>query len=174
MFQLDTNRINSRGKLPNINQLEKWHADGVILMDLSLAAKNECDAGNSPRRAEKASEYIFSIPIIDSSHEREIIVRIERLLFPKGAADQNQRNDIAVIFTAAKYNAILVTNDGDSKSQPGGILGYRNELAEMNIRVMRDDDAVKLVLERILHRDEMAALEAKNGIHPLPFWHGKD
>ena len=35
MFQIDANRINARGDLENMNQLQKWHADRKQLLPLA-------------------------------------------------------------------------------------------------------------------------------------------
>ena len=46
-------------------------------------------------------------------------------MFPNGAKDDNELNDVRIVCEAKKYEAILVTGDGGSKAQPGGILGNR-------------------------------------------------
>ena len=40
-FQIDTNRINARQNLPNMNLLEKWHNAGVIRLEMSEHSSNE-------------------------------------------------------------------------------------------------------------------------------------
>lgn len=40
-FHLDSNRINARGRLPAVTQLERWHGDGVIDLELSEVAHDE-------------------------------------------------------------------------------------------------------------------------------------
>jgi hypothetical protein len=37
---------------------------------------------------------------------------IECVVFPGGALDEGQRNDVRIVAEAAKYAALLVTNDG--------------------------------------------------------------
>jgi hypothetical protein len=174
MMSLDTNRINSRGKLPNVTQLEKWAKDGVIILGLSETAMKECHAGSDAIRSEKASGYIYAIASIDSPRELEILRDIERIVFPLGPKDANERNDVAIAFTASKYNEILVTADGDSRKQPGGLLGHRKELSDLGVRIMSDEEAVQHVRIRIKDRDILAARAAKIACRPEPDWLGKD
>lgn len=47
-FHLDSNRINARGGLLAVTQLERWHGDGVIDLELSEVAHDEV-AQASPR-----------------------------------------------------------------------------------------------------------------------------
>jgi len=65
-FQIDTNRINSRGTLVAMNRLERWHRDGVIGLVMSDIAHAEAKAGRNTRRSRKAVGYIYSL-----SFERE-------------------------------------------------------------------------------------------------------
>ncbi|MBK6593629.1 MAG: hypothetical protein IPG23_13270, partial [Burkholderiales bacterium] len=84
-----------------------------------------------------------------------------------GAKDQNQRNDVTVIYEAHKYGALLITNDGGSKTQPGGILGNRDKLKGM-VRIFSDVEAVDFIRSRILERDEMNRRIAREFALPLP------
>ena len=99
---------------------------------------------------------------------------IERAVFPGGAASQSQRNDVDIVFNALKYGATLITNDGGSKRQPGGILGNRDRLADLGVRVMTPPEAVRLVRQRIAERDERARRSAERDGKRLPEWVGKD
>ncbi len=54
-FQIDTNRINSRRSLENMNRLEKWRRDGVIGMFMSDVANAEARDGCDILRSRKAS-----------------------------------------------------------------------------------------------------------------------
>jgi hypothetical protein len=65
----------------------------------------------------------------------------------------NEANDVEIAFNANKYGAILVTADGGSRRQPGGILGNRVALARLGVQVMSDGEAVALVREKIQERD---------------------
>ena len=99
---------------------------------------------------------------------------IERVLFPDGATSQSERNDAEILFNARKYTAILVTGDGGSKRQPGGILGNREALAQLGISVMTDAEAVAYTKERIAERDERLRRRADRDGTVLPAWVGQD
>ena len=175
MFQIDTNRINSKQKLENMNLLEKWHEDGVINIGMPEPATKESFAGNDEKRIKKASQYIHSYTYADTQEEKELLRRIENIIFPDGAKDQNQRNDVEIVFNAHKYGKILVTNDGGSKKQPGGILGNSQKLKkELDVNVMSDEDAVNLVRKKIQKRDTFAKAIANRENIDVPDWVGKD
>jgi hypothetical protein len=106
-----------------MNQLERWRADGVILMDMSEVAQGEAMSGRDDRRTAKALDTIFSMTYADTPQEKQKLLEIEAILCPEGAKTQNQSNDVEIVFNALKYGRILVTADGGSKSQPGGNLG---------------------------------------------------
>ena len=118
-FHIDTNRVNARTTLPNMNQLERWRNDGVVLLSMSRTAQEEAAAGGSAARSRKARGHIFTLTGNLIDEERGQVATIERVLFPAGASTQSERNDVDVVFNAGKYCAILVTADGASKRQPG-------------------------------------------------------
>ncbi|OGR06425.1 MAG: hypothetical protein A3K23_00960 [Desulfobacca sp. RBG_16_58_9] len=140
-FQIDANRINSSGRLEYMNKLERWHKDGVIRIKMAEPAQDEAAHG-SRDRARKAYEYISTMTESTTPKEIELLKSIERILFREGASTQNERNDIEIVFNAWKYGCILVTNDGGSRCQPGGILGNRDKLLELGIQVLTDEEAV--------------------------------
>jgi len=173
-FYIDTNRINARRGLPHMNQLEKWHRNRVISIQMAEEAHNEAIRGNNPERERKARSYIYSIVPPDMQTQyRHIPKEIEDILFPSGARTPSQVNDVRIVFNAAYYMSILVTNDGDSSTQPNGILGNRDKLAKF-VQVMRDSEAVELVKERIRQRDKRARKVASMTGQPLPEWVGND
>jgi hypothetical protein len=159
VFQIDANLINAHQKLPDVNKLEKWCEDEVILINMSSVAHAEAQAGNSPARIRKASTQIFTAtqPVEPTD---PIFKQVEEALFPGGAAAENQRNDVRIVCEAAKYQAILVTADGASKSQPGGILGNREKLP---VQVMSPEEAVVFVESKIRERDEFNLRVAQAG-----------
>jgi hypothetical protein len=173
MFHIDTNRLNARRALATMNQIEKWADDEVILINMSAAAYDEARAGSSPQRTRKATGFIFTIETEDEILEHPSYQHIETALFPDGAKDQNQRNDVLVVFEAQKYGAILITNDGASKSQPGGILGNRDKLKGM-VRILSDAEAVEFIRSKIAARDELNRSIAKELGLPIPEWTGQD
>jgi hypothetical protein len=144
-FFLDSNCLNARGKLPAVSRLEAWGRDGVI--ELMLPQGTFEEATREPWRS-KSREYIFTMDHADTPDERARLRKIEQVIFP-GGAQGSAATDVRIVFNADKYGAILVTNDGASKNQPGGILGARDALAALNIRVMRPEEACAQVEERL-------------------------
>ena len=173
-FIIDANRINARQADPHMNRLETWRDNEVIELMMSESSHQEASAGGDPQRARKASMHIFSMTMASTAGEQEELRSIEKILFPGGAATPNQRNDVDIVFNAAKYRRILITADGGSKRQPGGMLGNRVALAPLGVRIMTAEEAVALVQQKITDRDEMARLGAQMERRPLPEWVGKD
>lgn len=166
-FHIDTNRINSRGRLDNMNRLELWKKKGLILLNMSQVAHDEARAGGDQRRARKAYGNIYSSTMANTSEEQMQLREIETILFPTGAATQNERNDAEIAFNARKYNATLITADGD-------LLTRRIELSRIGIKVMTDNDAVALVENRIAERDKRARIASQMLGVPCPEWVGND
>lgn len=173
-FHIDTNRVNARTSLPYMNQLEKWRRDGVILMQMSEVARGEALAGGSPNRGRKVRSYIFTQTMNLIEDEQRLLHEIAAVLFPDGPSSDNERNDIEIVFNAWKLSAILVTADGGSRRQPGGILGHRDELKRLGITVLTDEEAVALVKKKIAERDGLAAERRGWKGSPLPAWVGVD
>jgi hypothetical protein len=173
MFHIDTNRLNARQALETMNQIEKWADDEVILTNMSGTAYGESKAGNSVQRTNKANSYIFTIEMEDEIADHPDYRRIEAALFLGGAKDENQKNDVRVVFEAQKYGAYLITNDGASKTQPGGILGNREKLRDM-LRILSDGEAVAFIKSKIRERDDLNCRIANECGLPLPEWTGKD
>ena len=170
-FHIDTNRINARQKLENMNQLEKWSDNGVIRLEKSEVVLHELLVGSNSQRNKKAISGIYSMTYAESPEEKQKLIKIEEILFPKGAINDNQKNDVEIVFNAYKYCHILITNDGDSKKQPGGILGNAERLKdEVSIIVMTDQEAVTLVEKRIKNRNKNCRAVSKRTGMPLPNW----
>ena len=161
VLHIDTNLINARQKLPAVNQIEKWFENEVILINISGTARGEALAGNYVPRTQpmEPSDPLYS--------------KVETALFPEGVRDDNQRNDVRIVCDAAKYAAILVTGDGGSKTQPGGILGNRDKLRDV-VKILSLDEAVAFVREKITERDEFNVQVAKEFGGELPPWTGLD
>src|SRR5215210_2654668 len=96
-FQIDTNRINSRSKLPAMNRLEDWHRKGLIEILLSEPAQHEALAGQLPSRVSKAYGYIFSRETFRGPEEIAEEEKIEQILFPGGAQSESERNDVRIV-----------------------------------------------------------------------------
>jgi hypothetical protein len=175
MFHLDTNRINAKQNLEHMNRLEQWAANDVIMLDMAEVALNEAMAGGNAQRAAKALNSIYSETFASTSQERQMLATIERILFPEGADDQNKRNDVEIVFNAAKYCRILVTADGDSRTQPRGILGNAGSLKKaVGVEIMRDAEAVERVERRIRARDARCRKRFELEGTPIPDWVGQD
>ena len=175
MFHIDTNRINARQKLEHMNQLEQWAAVDVIALEMAEVTLNEATAGGNRERSSKARQSIFSEALATTPGERDMLVAIERILFPDGADDQNKRNDVEIVFTAAKYGRILVTADGASKTQPGGILGNAPALKKtIGVEIMTDEQATMAVRKKIQARDARCVRRHEFNDEPLPDWIGLD
>ena len=123
-FQIDANRINARGGEANMNRLEQWRANGIIEIVMSECAATEAAFGG-PLQARKAMTYIQSQTVATTPPEVLMLRNIEAALFPRGADTVGKQHDVEIVFNAQKYGRILVTKDGGSKRQPGGILGRR-------------------------------------------------
>jgi hypothetical protein len=173
-FQLDTNRINSRGTLPQVNQLEEWSRAGLIWLDLSACAQTEAASGGDRRRRRHALQYTATETLAENPEERARLESIRKVLSPKGLRTARQRADIEIVFNAFKYGAILVTNDGGSKRQPAGILGSKRSLQRLGIMVMSDIEAVAHVRFWIAWRDRTALRFASEMGQAVPDWIGRD
>lgn len=183
IFHLDTNLINAKQRLAEVNRLEKWATDGVILINMSGVAHAEAQADGNPHRVKKAATHIFTIISDDEGDPSDaaaggadqLFAKIEATLFESGAQNENQRNDVHIVCEAIKYNATLVTNDGASKSQPGGILGNRDKLKALaNIKIMSPAEAVSFVEKKIAERDGWVLRVVQETGETLPAWVGKD
>jgi hypothetical protein len=175
VFYIDTNRINARQSLPAMNQLEDWHRNGVISLQMAEEAHDEAIAGGNAQRQKKTSTYIYStVPQGIHGANAGLLSRIEHAIFPSGVRTRKDRNDVNIVFNAHYYTAILLTADGASKTQPNGILGSREDLRKLGIEVMRDYEAVQLVRLKIIERDDRAKRLAAVTGEPLPQWVGRD
>jgi len=173
-FHIDTNRINAKSCLKYMNILERWYENDVIYIEMAEVAQNEAANRGSSLRSEKAYSYIATETLARTPDEFRMLRQIIEVLFPNGIKSTNEKNDVEIVFNAWKYGRILVTDDGGSKKQPGGILGSRGKLSTLGIKVLRDYEAVELVKEKIIQRDQSALKVASCKKDPIPQWVGKD
>lgn len=147
----------------------------MITLNICETVLKEATVDRNPQRTKAAHGHIIAEPLrltVDENHTYE---RIKTILHPNGALPGTNLNDVEILFTAKKYCAWLVTNDGGSRRQPGGILGNRKILAnELGIIVMKEDEAVIEIRNRIFTRDKVATHLAEKGFGDLPDWVGKD
>jgi len=176
-FHLDANLINARQKDDAVNQLERWRDDGVIGLVMAGVAHAEAQAGtgvNAVARKRKAASHIFTIHEVGAPKEDDTYAKVENILWGK-AADDNQANDVEVVCEAIRWHAILVTNDGDSKEQPKGILGNRVRLREQFAAVIyRPKEAVAFIRSKLAERDDFNAQVSKVTGTAMPDWTGRD
>jgi len=173
-FMIDANRINARQADPHMNQIEAWREHDVVEVIMPAVAYEEARAGGNAVRARKVGLQIFSMTKATTSKEQEELRQIERLLFLGGATTSNERNDVEIVFNALKYHGILVTSDGGSKRQAGGILGNRAALARIGVRVMTAAEAMALAKSKIQERDARARRISSEDGTRLPDWVGQD
>jgi hypothetical protein len=158
------------------NQLETWDKNGVIQISWCDVAKDEASKKSAKRHQKISSIYGYHHATLDSFRQDNEFRRIKSILFPnKSALTPNEENDVLIILHAKHSHSILVTNDGGSKTQPGGMLGNKERiLSEIGVKVMRDIEAVELVKKKILERDKRAHRIADRCGESLPSWIGKD
>ena len=169
VFHIDTNLINARQKLPEVNRLEKWCADEVILINMSGTAHAEAQADGNDLRVRKAAQHNYTMDAVKLEMEpSELFDKICAVL---EARTENQKNDARIICTAIKYHATLVTSDGGSKTQPGGILGNRDKIrAFADLQIMSPAEAVAFVERKLAERDTFNEQIARETGEPLPAW----
>jgi hypothetical protein len=51
-----------------MNQLEKWHRNRVVSIQMAEEAHDEAIRGNNPERARKARSYIYSIELLHNNN----------------------------------------------------------------------------------------------------------
>jgi len=173
LFHIDTNLINARGKLESMNKIERWAEDDLILVNMSGVSFREAQAGGDLARIKKALSQIFTLTDENINPSDPLYMKIEAALFPKGAKTDNERNDVKIIYEATHYEAILITRDGDSKSQPGGILGNRDKLKDV-VKILSDSEAVVFIRTKIAERDAFNRRVNQEFGTSLPEWTGQD
>lgn len=108
-LMLDTNAINARQSDPDLNQIERWRANEVVLVVMSSHSSGEARAGGNAVRAAKAVSYVYSYIGDRNDEERVRKQAMAAVLSPKGVRTDAERNDVDICFHAHKYKAILVT-----------------------------------------------------------------
>lgn len=173
IFHIDTNMINAYGKLPAMSQLEKWAEEEVILINMSNVSFSEAQQGNNAKRTKKALAQIFTLVDESINEVNPTYKMVAGALFPDAVKDENQKNNVKIVCEAIKWNAILVTNDGGSKKQPGGILGNAHKLKD-HVQIIRDHEAVEFINDKITERDNRNRKISEHTGKELPGWTGQD
>ena len=174
-FSLDANRINARQGDQCMNQLEQWAQNGVIHLYMSEPAATEARKAGASKRHEKVLKFSpIMLTLADTHEEQRLLHQISDILFGRSPKDYNEENDVKIVFNAKKYPGPLITEDGDSKGQPYGILGKRTQLKTIGIDVWTTEQAIEAVRRKIKLRDEKARKVATCTGQPLPNWVSKD
>lgn len=173
-FLVDTNCVNARGKLLAMNRLEAWAESEIIDLLTAETAQKEMAAGGFGQRIIKAYTFITTLTALSTQDEQNQLNKIKAILDPSNSKTKSQVNDIDIVFNAWKYHLPLITNDGDSKTQPKGILGNMVQLEKVGVKIVRPAEAVTIVETTLERRDSLAHQWAEYYGKPIPEWAGKD
>lgn len=147
-FLLDANCVNARQLNGDLNQLERWYEDGSVTLLYPEVTYAEA-RHRSAMRAEKVDRYTW-VELLPEHDNPEVERAIEHILFPQGVRTLNERNDVRAVYYAQRLAYPLVTMDGGSKKQPGGILGRAFQLAaELDVEVIPPSAAVACARRRL-------------------------
>ena len=130
--------------------------------------------GETRLMASQCAIYVFCNNCTDSHASGIVLTVPDDVVKDVAIGDLYDGRALPTLFNAQKYGGILVTNDGGSKRQPGGILGNARSLGKLGVRVMRAAEAVRFVRERIIVRDKNARLGTQRYDTPQPEWVGQD
>jgi hypothetical protein len=124
-----------------MNRLEAWHREGAIELLIPEPTYQELSAEGHPARMSKAGGYIRTGTAAETDDEKALLQKLAAIIFPKGTQG-NDDKDVENVFNAQKNWGALVTADGE-------ILGAKQKLATLKIRVMTAEEACSLVEERL-------------------------
>lgn len=149
LFLLDANACNALQKIDELNQLENLANVGII--NIMYTETTWCEAAfGSQIRHYKVSQFDWNGLSEDYENNRlqqPWREQIGRLIFPYGTRTDGQRRDIEALLTVKMSGGYFITRDGGSKSQPGGILGHKSQLATLGIEVLDFTDALTYALK---------------------------
>lgn len=143
LFHLDANAVNAKQLNRDLNELERFASLGIVELEYSEVAYDEA-ANDKGIREAKAELHTWAGLSQQPEFEAAWRKLIANATFPNGVQSASQKNDVEVLLTAKMAGAILVTSDGASKSQPRGILGSKQELEALGIKVVTPSEAVAL------------------------------
>jgi len=141
-FFLDANCVNARQRNEHLNALEQLRMLGKIVLMYSDAAHGEAGF-NSQLRRMKAAGFSYTMLDPEWGHNQDTYQRIAFILFPSGPASPNEWNDVKAVYHAERLQWPLITMDGSSRTQPGGILGRAVKLAAIGIEVITPAEALR-------------------------------
>lgn len=143
VFHVDTNLLNARQKIEEMNELEKMHDKEQITLVWSETSQNEALNNSSEFLKKKANTHIYTINDEDEYTQTAIELDIFKIMEIENNSSSNDINDAKIVCEAHKYGAILITNDGASKSQAKGILGRKEELRKY-VQVVTPIEALEI------------------------------
>lgn len=142
LFLLDANACNALQQIEELNEIEYLGRKGSIELQYTKTTWDEARYG-SLNRDIKVSTFVFTGLVGLSEYVSPWWDAIAQIVFPKGIKGENQRRDVDALLTAKLAGGVFVTRDGGSKSQPGGILGHKTELAGLGIEVLNFPNALQ-------------------------------
>jgi len=149
LFLLDANACNALQGIDELNKMERLANGGIINIMYTETTWREAAFGSQIRHR-KVSQFDWNG--LSEDYENNLLhqpwrEQIGRLIFPYGTRTDGQRRDIEALLTVKMSDGYFVTRDGGSKSQPGGILGHKSQLAILGIEVLDFTDALEYALE---------------------------
>lgn len=144
LFLLDANACNALQQIGDLNKLESIARAGLIDLFYTETTWDEAQSGSSIRR-EKVEEFFFvGLPNDGENLQIQEPWRdaIASVVFPSGLASGSQRRDVDALLTVKISGGCFVTRDGASKTQRGGILGHKYQLAALGVEVLNFTDAL--------------------------------
>lgn len=144
LFLLDANACNALQRIGDLNELESVARAGIIDLLYTETTWDEAQFGSLVRR-EKVEEFFFvglSSDEVNLSLQEPWRNAIAALVFPAGITSDNQRRDVEALLTVKISGGCFVTSDGASKTQRGGILGHKCQLAKLGVEVLNFTEAL--------------------------------
>jgi hypothetical protein len=144
-YLLDANLVNARQQNKLLNVIEEYAAQSKVCLQFTRPAYDEACYGSKTRSQKTDESTWVNIPR-DTARYLAWFEKIERVVFPTGAFNQNQRNDIDHLVIAQQTKLPFVTTDGASKTQPGGILGAREKLRPFGITILKLEEMFQEII----------------------------
>lgn len=163
----DTNCINAKHEIDDLNRIEEWHKNRVI--DVILASDSVEELKHYRAGAKEAAKQIHVEPEPGRGDPPE---EIRKIVFPAGYSkdEEKRRNeeiDVWIVASAGKYGRALITSDR-------AILRAAEGLSKIGIKVRSPAEATQEVADRIESRDETDLQMHTEFGTKLAEWYGKD
>ena len=164
VFHLDADLVKACGRLPEVRQLERWRADGVILLNMSGAAYDDEQATGDFLHARQAERHRADHRLL-MADEEVILVR---------ATKDGQCNDARIGRDSIERHPIPIAGDAGATPAPRGVPGRRDDARQLGANIMSAPEAVAYVRKQIARRDAANAEIAEATGQVLPDWTGQD